>query len=325
MLAAPTDSESSQSLIDEAIAVIKNGLGKAELEFVGSLVTPIFWIFRNSRTGQELVKNGSLFLVDAGEGAFAVTAAHVVSECLNDTKSPMFVQCMIGRQDQVAFPIHIGDRIIDAHTDTVAFIRSLLARAKKRVAFVDPYFNHIDVREFAVATQYQDVEVHALIGRGDPLWSRPSAAARDGSVAGDLFAEDLRALEERLKAAGRQLPGVRLMGDTARTYHDRFLVIDDDVWHFGHSFNQVGEGDVSMATRLRYPDSIRDLIVEDVERAALFIEAWPALRATRQQARKTLCARVAAWVARLCAWAASLQGGERGVENARPRESEAAL
>ena len=216
--------------------------------------------------------------------------------------------------------IFIADR-----TNTVAFIRSLLARAKKRVVFVDPYFNHIDVREFAVATQYQDVEVHALIGRGDPLWSRPSAAARDGSVAGDLFAEDLRALEERLKAAGRQLPGVRLMGDTSRTYHDRFLVIDDDVWHFGHSFNQVGEGDVSMATRLRYPDSIRDLIVEDVERAALFIEAWPALRATRQQARKTLCARVAAWVARLCAWAASLQGGERGVENARPRESEAAL
>jgi len=131
MLAAPTDSESSQSLIDEAIAVIKNGLGKAELEFVGSLVTPIFWILRNSRTGQELVKNGSLFLVDAGEGAFAVTAAHVVSECLNDTKSPMFVQCMIGRQDQVAFPIHIGDRIIDAHVDIdIATLRLSAAEVK---------------------------------------------------------------------------------------------------------------------------------------------------------------------------------------------------
>jgi hypothetical protein len=42
-----------------------------------------------------MVKNGSVFFIDAGKGAFGVTAAHVVTECLNDSKS-MFVQCMIG-------------------------------------------------------------------------------------------------------------------------------------------------------------------------------------------------------------------------------------
>jgi hypothetical protein len=64
-----------------------------------------------------MVKNGSLFFLDAGKGAFAVTASHVVTECLNDTKSPMFVQCMIGGHGKVAHAFNLGDRIIDAHRD----------------------------------------------------------------------------------------------------------------------------------------------------------------------------------------------------------------
>ena len=79
------------SVFEEAIAVIRGGLGKAELEFVGSLTAPFFRILRDSSSGNEMMKNGSLFFLDAGEGAFAVTAAHVVTECLNDSKSPMFV------------------------------------------------------------------------------------------------------------------------------------------------------------------------------------------------------------------------------------------
>ncbi len=174
--------------------------------------------------------------------------------------------------------IFIGDR-----PNAVALIRSLVARAQRRAVFVDPYFNHIDVREFALATQFQGVEVHALIGRGDQLWSRPDGREDEGPIAGDLFADDLRTLADELKPLSIALPDIRLMGDAARSYHDRFLVIDDSVWHFGHSFNQVGESDVSMATRLRYPDPIRDLILEDINRATLFLDGWPLLKAARQQ------------------------------------------
>jgi len=215
--------------------------------------------------------------------------------------------------------IFIADR-----PNTVVFIRQLIARAQKRVVFVDFYFNHIDVREFALAPQYQDVEVQALIGRGDPLWSRSGEEAENGPVAGDRFAEDLRALEGELKAAGRSVPTVLLMGDAARTYHDRFLVIDDSVWHFGHSFNQVGEGDVSMAMRLRYPDAIRDLIFEDVGRAALFLDAWPDLKAARQQSPKTFCTKVAALIAGFCAWISSLRAGDSGPNSPKARQPGAA-
>jgi hypothetical protein len=103
------------SVIEEAIAVIRRGLGKAELEFVSSLTAPFFWILRNSSSGKHMVKSGSIFFLNAGKGAFGVTAAHVVIECLNDTRSPMFVQCMIGRHGKIAYPFHLGDHIIDAH------------------------------------------------------------------------------------------------------------------------------------------------------------------------------------------------------------------
>jgi hypothetical protein len=111
------ETEPPASVIEEAIAVIRGGLGKAELEFVSSLTAPFFWVLRDSSTGKQMMKNGSVFFLDAGKGAFAVTAAHVVDECLKDTKSPMFVQCMIGSHGRAAYPFHLGDRIIDAHPE----------------------------------------------------------------------------------------------------------------------------------------------------------------------------------------------------------------
>lgn len=108
--------EPDPSVIEEAIAVIRGGLGKAELEFVASLTTPIFWVLRDS-SGKEMVRNGSLFFLDAGEGAFAVTAAHVVTECLKDSKSKSFVQCMIGRENKSAYPFNLGDRVIAVDPD----------------------------------------------------------------------------------------------------------------------------------------------------------------------------------------------------------------
>jgi hypothetical protein len=53
------------------------GLGRAELEFATSLCAPLFWPIR---TGDDQIRtrNGTAFFLDAGEGVFAVTAAHVI-------------------------------------------------------------------------------------------------------------------------------------------------------------------------------------------------------------------------------------------------------
>jgi len=99
------------------IEVAENDLGKAELQFAASVVAPLFWIMRNSRTGQEQIKNGTIFFLDTGTKLFAVTAGHVIQECLYDTRSPMFVQSMIGTNGGPAIGIHLGDRVIDGSTE----------------------------------------------------------------------------------------------------------------------------------------------------------------------------------------------------------------
>jgi hypothetical protein len=100
----------------EAIATILGGLGKFEIEHIVTYTTPLFWILRRDN-GDELMKGGSAFLIDTGVRTFGVTAAHVVTEYLEDTKSPQFLRCMLGSKLGPAVPIPLGDRIIDANVD----------------------------------------------------------------------------------------------------------------------------------------------------------------------------------------------------------------
>jgi len=99
----------------KAIALIVAGLGEAEIRIAASYAAPFFWTLRDSN-GREMTKGGSAFFLNTGERIFAVTAAHVVKECLQDTKSRMFIQCMIGSDLGTPVPFHLGDRLIDGHS-----------------------------------------------------------------------------------------------------------------------------------------------------------------------------------------------------------------
>jgi hypothetical protein len=155
----------------------------------------------------------------------------------------------------------------------------LIRRAHERVIFVDPYFDGTDVREFALVTLYEGVSVSVLTGRDNLKTGDPT---NKKLFKGDAIAADLETLNAELKAVGRAAPAVLLMGEAARVYHDRFLVVDDVVWHFGHSFNRTGYEDVSMATRLSHPQEIRTVILEDVRNAAPLLTTWPMLKMQRQ-------------------------------------------
>ena len=100
----------------EAIATILGGLGKAEIEHIVTYTTPLFWILRRG-DGDEFMKGGSAFLIDTGVRTFGVTAAHVVTEYLQDTKSPQFAFCLLGSKLGPAVRIPLGDRIIDANAE----------------------------------------------------------------------------------------------------------------------------------------------------------------------------------------------------------------
>jgi hypothetical protein len=167
----------------------------------------------------------------------------------------------------------------------VSFIRGLIWNASRQVLFVDPYFNHIDVREFAMSVGFNRCAIGFLTGRDEPGWQNYALVQEPPQVAGDLMLSDLSHINEiRTKNGFIAIDG-RVMGVDARGYHDRFLVVDDDVWHFGHSFNSIGDG-VSMATKLTQPQVILSMIQEDFAVAVTFESYWTERQRVRNRAGK---------------------------------------
>jgi hypothetical protein len=99
----------------EAIHLTFAGLGKAELEIANSYTSPLIWTVDQ---GDDLrrMKGGSVFFLDTGEAMFAVTAAHVVQEFFDDTRTQQ-VHCAIAAHEKRPLRIPLGDRIIDANAD----------------------------------------------------------------------------------------------------------------------------------------------------------------------------------------------------------------
>ncbi len=166
-------------------------------------------------------------------------------------------------------------------TEAELFVHQLVQSARHQVIFVDPYFDHIDVRRFALAQQHDEVAVAVLTGRSENLWSKLTLADGTIQVAGDAFSADLSNLDAELQKMRRTIPDVRLMGGSVRTYHDRFLLVDEDVWHVGHSFNQIGYGELSVAVRMSRPEQIAALIRNDLAQAEKFVDAWSEIKAFR--------------------------------------------
>ncbi|MHC2001798.1 VPA1262 family N-terminal domain-containing protein [Methylobacterium sp. CM6241] len=174
----------------------------------------------------------------------------------------------------------------DDRAAAAAFIRARIETAKRQMILVDPFFDHVALREFALATVYPEIDVRVLLGRDHLKRSSDEASP----PAGDVLAGELEEIARHNGSRVFSPIDLRLMGDACRKYHDRFLVIDDEVWHCGHSFNQVGRGEVSMMGLVRYPDALRQTILDDLDRAEDFAAFWKVVLAERAVAESTASA-----------------------------------
>lgn len=75
--------------------ILSDGLGLSLLQSGVAFAIPLWWVFENSDTGTGL-RNGSAFLIDLGQGAFVVTAAHVFKEYLGVKKTAVAIGCQLG-------------------------------------------------------------------------------------------------------------------------------------------------------------------------------------------------------------------------------------
>lgn len=176
-------------------------------------------------------------------------------------------------------PLAVGPEQRDTlifHTDQGAAaeqIRRLIGRARKRLVFVDHYFSAPDLLEFATAVSQQQVTITILVGRETGLLSQLLPGAPPGLFAADWLeraAADLAA-DDIIKPASVEVK-IPVGG---HAFHDRFLIIDDEAWHCGHSFNKVGGGDYSAMTRVARPEELIATVMAEAARAEDFSQ-WKA-------------------------------------------------
>lgn len=166
-------------------------------------------------------------------------------------------------------------QVFHQHRDAaVAFIHRLVRHATRRVVFVDAFFSPTDLLEFGFVTETQGVPVHVLL-RGDREELRKEdVGAPPGILSkGDWYVQEIA----RIARESAQLhvgPLDVRVSRPDRTYHDRFLLVDDALWHCGHSFNNIAGGAISVMSLMRKPCGLDLAILEDLANSEDFVTWW---------------------------------------------------
>lgn len=179
----------------EARAIMSAGLAKAELEFVMSVTAPLFWIMRDGNRSIR-ARNGSAFFLDAGQGVFAVTAAHVLQECRRAIDLGNLVSVQLG---DIQIDLEGRNAVIAEHRDIdIATFRVSVADVSAlRKTVLTGY-----QRRWPPAPPQQDRGVYYGGFPGiETIWMSPRevsfGAAPGGGVASSISEADVCSLVER--------------------------------------------------------------------------------------------------------------------------------
>jgi hypothetical protein len=148
----------------------------------------------------------------------------------------------------------------DTREDAMAFVRMRVGRARNRIMVADPYFGVLQIPQYLLAITSDIVKIRILTSRlafeggcspeegqeGESASSPPDVTQRL-----DRFRVEI----ERLKKEGNADVDVMVLPGKSPVLHDRFLVVDDEVWFLGNSLNTLGER-ASMIIKLPHPDEV---------------------------------------------------------------------
>jgi hypothetical protein len=150
------------------------------------------------------------------------------------------------------------------------FVNNLIDQARKRIIFVDSFFG---LREFALfALRNQQTTLVPRVLTGVPALKIDVGPSVGFQIQqGGSFAAGLLRLES---TPNLRTPQVRVMpGQESPIIHDRYIVIDDSVWHFGPSFNEIGKR-IGVAVKLQNPIPVRRFISRIWCRSIPLLELW---------------------------------------------------
>ena len=149
-----------------------------------------------------------------------------------------------------------------------SFIRELIQQAKNRVIIIDPFFATVEFFKYVLQLS-SPVDVTIITGKETmDMKSRHSPGT---------IGEELR---QQISEVNDKLPGytvnIQVMTGDKSIIHDRFLVIDDQVWFSGNSLNDIGKR-VSTIIRLPNPQELLDCLrklYDAIPKRIISLDEW---------------------------------------------------
>lgn len=142
-------------------------------------------------------------------------------------------------------------------------IRSLISRARSQLMIIDPYFGYRELGVYGYANGQYGVTPKILTG-ADFLKTPVSETSKKMSSS-DEDAQTItngKALYGTIEKNASNLPiDTKVMSGEGTSIHDRFLVIDNEVWMLGPSLNEVGER-LGVLVKLHKPSELIERLVE---------------------------------------------------------------
>ncbi|MDI1278011.1 VPA1262 family N-terminal domain-containing protein [Methylobacter sp.] len=144
--------------------------------------------------------------------------------------------------------------------EAMAFVRTRVSRARNLIMVADPYFGVLQIPQYLLAITSDTVKVKILTSRlafeggytpEEGCQEKESSLATNSVERLNRFSEEI----ERVRKEGNADVEVMILPGKSPVLHDRFLVIDDEIWFLGNSLNTLGER-ASMIIKLPNPDEV---------------------------------------------------------------------
>lgn len=162
-----------------------------------------------------------------------------------------------------------------AREEAMAFVRTRVGRARNRIMVADPYFGVLQIPQYLLAITSDKVKVKILTSRLAFEGGYAPEDDQEGASAPHPPNPLVERLErfsveiERVKKEGNADVDVMVLPGKSPVLHDRFLVVDDEVWFLGNSLNTLGER-ASMIIKLPNPDGVLRELEKMLKQALTF-------------------------------------------------------
>lgn len=139
----------------------------------------------------------------------------------------------------------------DSREEAIDFIHEIIRKAKRKILIADPYFSHLQDVQFLYAVNNASVKIEivtsqlAFSGKEEEIINKSKLLAKS--------------LEKSEKETGRNITAKVLKGEKP-ILHDRFLIVDNNVWFMGNSLSDIGQR-ASMILKVPYPKAVIEQIL----------------------------------------------------------------